>query len=74
MRHTKRGSGNTSLGEVIAASCELGSAVSPDRSVATRLAARHVGRVLAEYGNTRLAAALALLASEFGPSQESLAS
>ena len=66
MRTMERNSVGTSLGEVIAASCELGSAVSPDRTVAAELAARHVGRMLAQVGNARLAAALALLANELG--------
>jgi hypothetical protein len=66
MRTTERNSAGISLGEVIAASCELGSAVSADRGVAAELAARRVGRVLAQGGNARLAAAVALLARELG--------
>ena len=64
MRTTERNSAGISLGDVIAASCELGSAVSPDRGVAAELAARHVGRMLARGGNSRLAAAMTLLARE----------
>lgn len=66
MQTTERNSVGTSLGEAIEASCELGSAISPDSTVASELAARHVGRMLAQGGNARLAAALAMLANELG--------
>jgi len=66
MRTTERNSAGISLGEVIAASCELGSAVSRDEVMAAELAARRVGRMLAHGGNARLAAAIALLAGELG--------
>lgn len=66
MRMMRRDSGDVCLGEVIAASCELGTAVTCDEAAASELAARHVGRVLARRGNARLAAALALLAGELG--------
>jgi hypothetical protein len=64
MRTMKRNALGTSLGDVIAASCELGSAVSPEQTMAAELAARHIARVLVQGGNSRLTAALVLLADE----------
>jgi hypothetical protein len=65
MRTIDQNVAESSLGEAIVASYEVGSAVSPDHTVAAELVASHVGRMLAQRGNARLAAGLALLASEF---------
>lgn len=50
------------FGEVVAAACDLGSAVAPDRVTAMWLATRHVERVLVRTGNARIFAALAEVA------------
>lgn len=55
-----------SLGEIVAASCELGNAVSCDSDRAMDLAARHLGRVLARSRNAKLARTLNAMAREFG--------
>lgn len=52
------------LGDVVAASYELGSAVAPDRALAGDLAARRLGRILARGRNARLAVALSDLARD----------
>jgi len=54
-----------SLGEVIAASCELGYAVAVDGTHAMDLAARHLARVLARGRNAKLVHALTVMAQEF---------
>ncbi|MEA2700328.1 MAG: hypothetical protein QOI66_4599 [Myxococcales bacterium] len=55
------------LGEIVAASCDLGSVVAADRAKALDLAASHLGRVLARSRNARLVRALAEMARELTP-------
>jgi hypothetical protein len=57
------------LGEAVAASYELGSAVASDRATAANLAARHLERVLGRGSNARLAIALADLARDLAPAR-----
>lgn len=52
------------LGDIVAASYELGRAVAPDRATAGVLAARRLGRLLARGRNARLALALSDLARD----------
>jgi hypothetical protein len=60
-------SGTEQLGEAIAAAYESSTAVAPNSTTATELAARHLERVLARGANVRLVAALRDLAREFAP-------
>jgi hypothetical protein len=55
------------LGEIVAASCDLGSVVAADHAKALDLAACHLGRVLAHSGNARLIKDLAEMARELTP-------
>ena len=55
------------LGEIVAASCDLGSVVAADEAKALDLAACHLGRVLAHSRNARLVKALAEMARELTP-------
>ena len=64
---TNQNESRLQLGEIVAASCELGNSVTADDAMATNLAARHLGRVLAHGGNRRLVAALRDLARELTP-------
>jgi len=59
--------GTLSLGDIVAASCELGSTVARDSDGAMDLAARHLGRLLARSKNAKLVVALTAMAQEFAP-------
>ena len=65
MRETDGSIGTMSLGEIVAASCELGLAVAPDSPWAMDLAARHLGRLLARGENAKLVGTLTAMAREF---------
>lgn len=67
MRTNDSNSDVPNVGEMIAAACEMGSAVASDPALANELAARHLERVLVRGSNARLAAALAVLALQFSP-------
>jgi len=62
------------LGEIVAASCDLGSVVAADEAKALDLAACHLGRVLAHSRNARLMKALAEMAKELTPVDSHVAS
>lgn len=55
------------LGETIAAACDMGGIIASDPTLAAELGGRHLERVLVRACNARLAAALATLAMEFTP-------
>jgi hypothetical protein len=60
--------GTINLGDIVVASCELGSAVASDGTGAIDLAAHHLGRILARGRNRKLANALTAMAREFSAS------
>jgi hypothetical protein len=62
------------LGEIVAASCDLGNVVAADRAKALDLAACHLGRVLARSRNARLMQALAEMAKELTPTDSQVSS
>jgi hypothetical protein len=55
------------LGDAIAIAYEMSSAIASNRTTASELAARRLGRVLARGANARLVAALRDLARELAP-------
>ena len=55
------------LGEFVAATYDLGSALAPDADIAADLVAGHLGRTLIRSGNKRLVVQLAALARELAP-------
>jgi hypothetical protein len=63
----QNGEAMMNLGEIVAASCDLGNVVAADRAKALDLAACHLGRVLARSRNARLVQALAEMARELAP-------
>ena len=67
MRTKDSNSDAPNVGDMVAAACEMGSAIASDPAVANELAARHLERVLVRGSNARLAAALAVLALQFTP-------
>jgi hypothetical protein len=60
-------SGTEQLGEAIAAAYETSTALAPNGTTASELAARRLERVLARGANVRLVAALRDLARELAP-------
>jgi hypothetical protein len=60
-------SGTQNLGDLVAASYDLGQAIAQESATAAELAARHLERVLVRGANLRLNVALARLARELGP-------
>jgi hypothetical protein len=56
------------LGDAITSAYEVSSSVSSDRTTASKLAARHLERVLVSGANARLVAAIRDLANELAPS------
>lgn len=66
--HTGQSQSETQqLGDAITSAYEVSSTVSSDRTTASKLAARHLERVLVSGANARLVAALRDLASELAP-------
>ena len=61
--------GLPSLGDVVAASYDLGAALAPDAQTAAELTARHLERVLARGANLRVMAAIASLSRELRPAR-----
>jgi hypothetical protein len=58
------------LGDLVAASYDVGSAIAHDPKAAAELAGRHLERVLVRGANLRLMAALKRLSRELGPTVE----